>query len=85
MKAQSFFGGTTPHDKATKSKYKGNTGTASGGGLNIQRKTTVKQAGVTHGPGKNTSKQHRDPHLTTKEIHGRPNLPGKVDNRNKAL
>lgn len=44
MKAQSFFGGTHPHETGEEVRQKGNSGTINGGGLNITRKTRVKQA-----------------------------------------
>lgn len=82
MKAQSFFGGTKPKvtgKKATVAKPK--TGTSTGGGINIQRKTKVKQVGVTSAPKADNSQMVRDKSFATKAVKGRPSLTGKEDNR----
>lgn len=82
MKAQSFFGGTKPKvtgKKATIAKPK--TGTSTGGGINIQRKTGVKQVGVTSSPKTNNSQMVRDKTLSTRAAKNRPSLAGKEDNR----
>jgi hypothetical protein len=75
MSATSKFGGSSPKDSATKVKQKGNTGSSSGGGINISRKTNVKQVGTNTSGGGNSTLHHKPV--------GRPNLPGKEDNRGK--
>lgn len=76
MKAQSMFGGTSPKDAATAVKQKGNSGTTGGGGVDIVRKTGVKQVG-THSSGGANAHVLANHHTSVK----RPNLPGKEDNR----